>query len=207
MAIGNYIKNLRTARGLSQEELGRMVGVQRAAVQKWESGKTTNLKRETIKKLAEFFGVSPAAFIAESIKQEDVSTTHISVPVYGYIPAGIPMEAIEDVLGYEDIPADWARGNKSFFALKIKGDSMYPNYLDGDVIIFEKTDTAESGKDVAVFISNMEATFKRLERSFDGITIKPLNPSYPPRTFTNEEVVSLPVRILGVARELRRQAL
>jgi len=207
MAIGNYIRNLRTARGLSQEELGKMVGVQRAAVQKWESGKTTNLKRETIKKLAEFFGVSPAAFIAESIKPSEIDESHIHVPVYGYIPAGIPMEAIEDILGYEDIPADWARGNKSFFALKIKGDSMYPNYLDGDVIIFEKTETAESGKDVAVFISNMEATFKRLERTLDGITIRPLNPSYPPRTFTNSEIISLPVRILGVARELRRQTL
>lgn len=207
MAIGNYIRNLRTARGLSQEELGKMVGVQRAAVQKWESGKTTNLKRETIKKLAEFFGVSPAAFIAESIKASDIDESHIHVPVYGYIPAGIPMEAIEDILGYEDIPADWARGNKSFFALKIKGDSMYPNYLDGDVVIFEKTDTAESGKDVAVFISNLEATFKRLERTLEGITIRPLNPSYPPRTFTNSEIISLPVRILGVARELRRQAL
>lgn len=207
MAIGNYIKSLRTAKGLSQEELGKMVGVQRAAVQKWESGKTTNLKRETIKKLAEFFGVSPAAFIAESIKLNEIEATHIPVPVYGYIPAGIPMEAIEDVLGYEDIPADWARGNKSFFALKIKGDSMYPNYLDGDVIIFEKTDTADSGKDVAVFINNSEATFKRLERTLEGITIKPLNPSYPPRSFTNDEVLNLPVRILGVARELRRQTL
>lgn len=207
MAIGDYIRNLRIAKGLSQEELGKMVGVQRAAVQKWESGKTRNLKRETIKMLAEFFNVSPAAFIAESIKQPEVSQSHIPIPVYGYIPAGIPMEAIEDVLGYEDIPADWARGNKSFFALKIKGDSMYPNYLDGDVIIFEKTETADSGKDVAVFISNQEATFKRLERSFEGITIRPLNPSYPPRTFSNEEIISLPVRILGVARELRRQTL
>ena len=109
MAIGNYIRNLRTAKGLSQEELGKMVGVQRAAVQKWESGKTKNLKRETIKMLSEFFGVSPASFIAESMKTDDISESHIHVPVYGYIPAGIPMEAIEDVLGYEDIPADWAR--------------------------------------------------------------------------------------------------
>ena len=117
------------------------------------------------------------------------------------------MEAIEDILGYEDIPLSWARGDKKFFALKIKGDSMYPNYLDGDIIIFEKTETAETGRDVAVIIGDLEATFKRLERKPDGITIKPLNPAYPPRTFTNEEIKELPVRILGVAKELRRQTL
>ena len=207
MAIGNYIKNLRAAKGLSQEELGRVVGVQRAAVQKWESGTTQNLKMETIKKLAEFFEVSPASFIAEGAKEEPISETHISVPVFGYIPAGIPMEAIEDILGYEDIPSNWAKGNKSFFALKIKGDSMYPNYLDGDIVIFEKAETAETGKDVAVMINGSDATFKRLERRMDGITIRPLNPSYPPRSFSNEEIKNLPVRIIGVARELRRQTL
>lgn len=207
MAIGSYIRNLRLAQGLSQDQLGKLVGVQRAAVQKWESGKTQNLKRETIKLLAEYFGVSPASFIAESIKSEPFADAHISVPVYGFIPAGIPMEAIEDILGYEDIPLSWGRGDKDFFALKIKGDSMYPNYLDGDIIIFEKTETAETGRDVAVIIGDGEATFKRLERKPDGITIRPLNPAYPPRTFSNEEIKELPVRVLGVAKELRRQTL
>lgn len=206
MAIGAYIKNLRVAKGISQEELGKIVGVQRAAVQKWESGKTQNLKRETLKKLAEFFGVSPATFIKEGISENPIEETHISVPVYGYIPAGVPMEAIEDILGYEDVPSNWARGNKEFFALKIKGDSMYPNYLPGDIVIFEKAETAESGKDVAVMISGDEATFKRLERRADGVTIHPLNPSYPPRTFTNKEIKDFPVRIIGIAKELRRKA-
>ncbi len=206
MAIGTYIKNLRVAKGLSQEELGNIVGVQRAAVQKWESGKTQNLKRDTLKKLAEFFGVSPATFIAEGSFENPVEESHISVPVYGYIPAGVPMEAIEEVLGYEDVPSNWARGNKEFFALKIKGDSMYPNYLPGDIVIFEKAETAETGKDVAVMINGDEATFKRIERRIDGVTIHPLNPSYPPRTFSNTEIRDLPVRIIGIAKELRRKA-
>lgn len=65
MNVGNYIKELRISRGLSQEELGKIVGVQRAAVQKWEAGKVYNLKRETILKLAEYFGVTPASFFSE----------------------------------------------------------------------------------------------------------------------------------------------
>lgn len=65
MNVGNYIKELRISRGLSQEELGKIVGVQRAAVQKWEAGKVYNLKRETILKLAEYFGVTHASFFSE----------------------------------------------------------------------------------------------------------------------------------------------
>lgn len=64
MDVGEYIKELRSSRGLTQEELGKIVGVQRAAVQKWESGMTQNLKRVTIQILADYFSVSPATFFS-----------------------------------------------------------------------------------------------------------------------------------------------
>ncbi|MBQ2968442.1 MAG: helix-turn-helix domain-containing protein [Clostridia bacterium] len=209
MNVGSYIKELRQARNLTQEELGNIVGVQRAAVQKWECGKTRNLKRDTIKKLADFFGVDASKFIEDSTNVEPVhfSEQAVKIPVFGYIPAGIPIEAIEDVLDYESIPADWMSGDKDYFALKIKGDSMYPNYLDGDVVIFEKTCTAENGKDVAIMINGGDATFKRLKIMEDGILLVPLNPNYETRFIKNEEVDTLPARIIGVAKELRRQGL
>lgn len=71
MQVGQYIKYLRESRNLTQEELGKIIGVQRAAVQKWESGKVQNLKRETIKKLADFFGVPASSFI-DSEEQTDI---------------------------------------------------------------------------------------------------------------------------------------
>lgn len=67
MEVGTYIKHLRTQKGLSQEELGKIVGVQRAAVQKWECGATQNLKKDIIKKLASFFDVSPIMFIENKL--------------------------------------------------------------------------------------------------------------------------------------------
>ena len=63
MIVGEYIKQLRIASGLTQEELGKLLGVKRAAVNKWESGMVQNLKRTTIQKLADVFQVSPASFI------------------------------------------------------------------------------------------------------------------------------------------------
>lgn len=75
MNIGNYIKSLRISKGISQEELGKIVGVQKAAVYKWESGKVQNLKRATIQKLAEYFEVTPSSFIEEDVTCADVLLT------------------------------------------------------------------------------------------------------------------------------------
>ena len=78
--VGLYIKRLREERGLTQEQLGEIVGVQKAAVQKWESGTTRNLKRKVMKILSDYFEVSPASFIIDSNKgaEEDKIMTVLS---------------------------------------------------------------------------------------------------------------------------------
>lgn len=129
----------------------------------------------------------------------------IRVPVLGAIPAGIPLEAIQDPEGYEEISSDMARGGKEYFGLKVKGDSMSPVYLDGDVLIFRVQDSCESGQDCAVMVNGDEATFKRVRLSPNGVTLQPLNPTYAPMSYSNQEVADLPVRILGVVVELRRK--
>lgn len=67
MTVGEYIKELRLSKNLTQEDLGRIAGVKKAAVQKWESGQTQNLKRTTIKVLADYFNVSAADFVRNDI--------------------------------------------------------------------------------------------------------------------------------------------
>ena len=129
----------------------------------------------------------------------------IRVPVLGTIPAGIPLEAIEDVQGWEEIPSGMGRGGKEYIGLKVSGDSMSPVYLDGDVLILRVQDTCESGQDCAVMVNGEDATFKRVRLSPSGITLQPLNPAYAPMSYTNQEVNDLPVRILGVVVELRRK--
>lgn len=66
MSIGATIKKLRLERELTQGELGELLGVKKAAVQKWESGQVQNLKHSTIKSLCEIFNVNPIVFIFES---------------------------------------------------------------------------------------------------------------------------------------------
>lgn len=130
----------------------------------------------------------------------------VQIKVYGTIPAGIPVEAIEDVVDTEEIPTAWLQGDREYFALRIKGDSMYPQYLEGDIVIFRKTSTCETGDDCVVYVNGQDATLKRIKRYEDGsLSLCPLNTSYSPCTFTAKQVQELPITIGGVAVELRRK--
>ena len=128
-----------------------------------------------------------------------------TINVYGTIPAGIPMECIEDIVDTEEITEDMLKGDREYFGLKIKGDSMYPEYLDGDIIILEKVADAESGSDCVVMVNGEDGTFKRIYKTESGLILQPLNSTYQPLNFTNEEIIKLPVRIIGKVVELRRK--
>lgn len=132
--------------------------------------------------------------------------TSLRIPVLGTIPAGIPLEAIEDIHDWEEIPAAWADGGREYFGLQVKGDSMYPQYLEGDTVILRKATTCDSGDDCAVLVNGDEATLKRVFLHEGGaIELRPVNTAYPPRTYSSAEVEALPVQIIGVVVELRRK--
>lgn len=83
---------------------------------------------------------------------------------------------------------------------------MYPKYLDGDTVILRKQSICDSGDDCAVMVNGDDSTLKRVILHCDGsLEIRPENPSYPPRTYSPEEIASLPVSIAGVVVELRRK--
>ena len=153
--------------------------------------------------LAHDMGDSPQMHFEQS-PAELLAKKYTRIHVYGSVPAGVPTEALEDIVDFEDIPTEWLRGGQEYFGLKVKGDSMYPVYLDGDTIIVRKQPTCESGEDCVVYVNGYEATLKRVQLLPDGLRLQPLNPNYPPQTFTKEEVQALPVGIAGVVVELRR---
>ncbi len=197
------LKELRESRHISQKELSSKFGYAQNTLSNWENG-NREPDFDTAQKLADFFGVTVDYLLGRTDEIRASSGDVLRIPVYGTIPAGIPMEAIEYILDIVEAPADWSRGGKEYFALRVKGDSMSPIYLDGDTIIFMKTPCCDSGKDCCVMVNGSDATFKRVFINERGITLQPLNPAYEPRFFTNEEAAELPVKILGVVKELRR---
>lgn len=122
----------------------------------------------------------------------------------GSVPAGIPLEAIEDVVDWEDIPIEWTKGGKEFFSLRVKGDSMYPKFIEGDTIILRKEDDCENGDICAVYVNGYDATLKKVVKKQDCIILQPLNNAYEPKVFDYNDELN-PIRIAGVVVEIRRK--
>ncbi len=129
----------------------------------------------------------------------------IKIPVLGKVPAGTPIEAIQDVIGYENIPATMLNSGENYFALKIDGNSMSPDYKNGDIIIVKQQEDCNSGDDCVVMVNGDDATFKRVIKQNNAIILKPLNNEYEPYYFTLKEIITKPVKIIGVAIEIRRK--
>ena len=196
MNIGNLIKKLRTEKGYSQEQLGNMLGVQRAAVQKWECGTVKNLKRDTIIKLSEIFDVPPASFIDTDYMNYNniISFPKMNrIPLVGTIACGTPVLATENLDGEVTVPEEI----NADFALRCKGDSMIDaRIMNGDIVYIRQQPTVESGEIAAVLIDE-EATLKRVYISEDAITLVACNPKYQPFVYTGEQLSD--IRILGKA--------
>lgn len=205
MKTSEKIKKLRTAKNLSQEALGELVGVQKAAINKYETGRVRNIKRSTLQKLANALGVAPADLLddEEANVTPYAPTNSARIPVYGSIPAGIPLEAIDNIEGYVDVPDEWLKSGDQYFALKVKGDSMTPKYLDGDLILLKRQPDCESGQDAAVRVDGGSATLKKVIKQQFGIILQPLNSDYEPMMYDyNDE--NNPIEIMGVVVQLRR---
>lgn len=211
--IGNKIRYLREQRNLTQEEIAEYLNTTPQTISRYEIGdRKTN--QDILFKLAEYFKVSindffpPLSFDNASIA--DISSDNtIQIPVLGSIKAGTPIEAQEDILEYVDIPTEWTKGGKLYYGLKISGDSMYPKYNENDIVIFEHIEDFVSAqkKDCAVMVNGFDATFKNVTITENGITLVPLNinnsDNYQPTFYDNEQINSLPVKIVGIAREKR----
>lgn len=197
------LKEARKAKGLTQTEVAHIIGITQNGYSNWETGKN-RVDAVSLNRLAELYGVSVDYLLGTSDIPENGT---IRIPVLGSVPAGIPLEAIEDIIDWEEIPQSMAAGGKEYFALEVKGDSMWPDYLPGDVVIVRKQPTCNSGDDCVVYVNGYDATLKqvRLNDADQSLTIIPRNQSYPPRTFSREEIQSLPVTIAGVVVELRRK--
>ncbi|MGN0960619.1 MAG: LexA family protein [Christensenellales bacterium] len=198
------LRELRKSANLTQMQLADILHVAYGTVAMWETNKRQP-DFDMMKTIADFFGVSIDYLIGRS-EENTKKTGIIKIPVYGTIPAGIPTEMIDNsfIEDYEEIPGDMCRGGCTYFGLKVKGDSMYPEFRNGDTLILKKQEDCESGEFCAVSINHTESTFKKVIKQANGITLQPLNPAYEPLFFTTQEVIDLPITILGVIKEVRR---
>ena len=195
----NRLKDARKAKGLTQTEVAQYIGIGQGGYSYWESGRS-KIDSHSLSRLAELFDVSVDYLLGNDDTPKKRSS--VRIPVLGRVAAGIPIDAIEDVLDYEEIDQETASLGE-FFGLRLIGASMEPRMREGDVVIVRKQDTAETGDTVVVLINGDSATVKRIKKEPSGITLIPNNPAYDPMYYSNHDIETLPVRILGKVVELR----
>lgn len=204
--IASRLKYCREANHKTQEQIGKLCGVHKSTVSRWESGETDKIGLPTLALLAELYHVSVAWLSGKDvpmIDDETVKKQHSKkIPVLGRVAAGYPVEAVENIIDYEEISEEMARSGE-YFALQVKGDSMLPRFADGDIVIVRKQEDIDSGDIAIMLVNGDEATIKKVQKFENGINLIPSNPAYDVMTFTKKEIISLPVVCLGKVVELR----
>lgn len=198
------LKELRELNKLSQKKLSQKMNVAQSTVAMWENGKNKP-EFQTLLKLSELFNVSVDYLTGSAELSSNYDTNPkkgIKIPVLGRVAAGIPIEAIEDVLDFEEITPEMASKGEHF-ALQIKGDSMEPRIKDGDVVIVRRQSDVDSGQIAIVLVNGDDATCKKYVKHDNGISLISMNPAYSPMFYTCEEVEKKPIVILGRVIELR----
>ena len=191
-----------TEYGKSQKEDAEAIGVIPSTFNTWCQGIALP-RMGKVQALSDYFGINKSDLIDDkSALIGKTPSKGFSVNVLGRVAAGIPIEAITDIIDTEEISQDLAKTGE-FFGLQIHGDSMEPRMYEGDVVIVRQQDDAESGDIVIAMVNGYDATCKRLMKYAGGISLISLNSKYDPMMFTNQEIEEKPVRIIGKVVELR----
>lgn len=196
------LRSLREAKKMSQNDVAKILGISRTAYVKYETGESRPIRK--LNELSTLFNVSTDYILGNEDKAIIKSGRGVRIPVLGRVVAGIPIEAVEEILDYEEITPELAATGE-FFALQVRGDSMLPKLEEGDVVIVKKQADVETGDIAIVLVNGDEATIKQVKKVDGGIMLYGFNPDvYEPHFYSNQQIQELPVRILGKVIESRR---
>ena len=196
--FSNNLQRWSSIRGIKQIDVMNKFNLSSSTVSDWYNGKKYP-RMDVVQKLAFFLDVE----LSDLVEEPKLNNNN-RIPIFSKIPAGIPIELIEDVIDYEELDPKMFTGDKEYFGVRVSGDSMYPDYRDKDILICEKSSDCESGQDCIVMINGNDGTFKRVKKTNEGIILQPLNPNYEIKFYSNKEIAELPIIIIGVVKEIRR---
>lgn len=210
--IGDKIRSERMSQDITQRELAQKTGINVSVLNRIENG-DRSARDDEIKIISDVLGIS-ADYLIGRTHNKTVSPPNTTrrIDIFGSVPAGIPIEAIQEVEDWEDIDLSQApfSAHKDYIGLRVKGDSMYPKYLEGDYIIVEINPQPESGKDCVVYVNGYDATLKTVVKNNyvddrgnikTSYTLIPINPKYETKTYAENDE---PIVILGQVVQVRR---
>ena len=214
--LGRYLKSIRNIKDLSLREVNKLTNISYTHLNMIENGKR-NVTPALLRNLANLYNLDyidlyeKAGYIdlienekKSKIKTDILGNAVTTIPIVGSVKAGYNYLAEENWIGTVDVETSLVGDGKDFFALKVKGDSMSPILMENDIIIVKRQDDFENSDIVVALINGDEATVKKAKRSDNSILLQPLNTNYEPLIFTNDEMKSIPVKIIGVVKQLKR---
>ena len=179
----NIVRELRKKKGIQQKELALTLGVSQPTISDWEANKK-DPSGDRLRKLADYFGVDELVILGKGVVDLNSPTQQLDdfialgrsvLPIIGDIACGEPILAEQNIEGYADLP----EGVHADFALRCKGDSMTPTFLNGDLVLIRRQPEVENGQIAAISI-NGEATLKHVYMRESGLMLVADNPSYDP---------------------------
>lgn len=167
-------------------------------------------KLTTVKYASEIFNVNPLWLMGYDVdkyvtKKDILGNPVVPIPLVGTVKAGYNYLAQENWIGTVDVETSLVGDGKDYFALKVKGDSMAPVFIEDDIVIIKKQNDCENNEFAVVIINGDEGTLKKIKKTDNGIILQPLNPAYGPVMYTKEEMETIPIIIVGVVKQLKRE--
>ncbi|MDF1728008.1 MAG: transcriptional repressor LexA [Sulfitobacter sp.] len=163
-------------------------------------------------KLPESLGGAPAPGFTPRVIEGDlpdqappatarpITTEAVELPVMGQIAAGVPIEAINQVISHVSVPGGMVSASGSHYALEVRGDSMIEAGInDGDVVVIRETAVADDGDIVVALVEDSEATLKTFRRKGSSIALEAANPAYETRVLPSDRV-KVQGRLVGLIR-------
>lgn len=213
--LADVIIRARERKGYSLRQLGDIAGINYSAVSRIEHGGTKSPSPRLLKPLAEALDLSFEELLVlagyldakddvknEVLGSEPSITKSIKIPILGEVVAGVPLEAVEIFEDYIEISESMAR-NGDYFALRVKGDSMEPRMVAGDILVVKKQSDVNSGDVAIVLVAGENATVKKFFKHDGGISLQSYNPNYDPMFFTKRQVSEMPVEVIGKVVQIR----
>lgn len=203
--FANRLNRAIILRNIKPIELSEKTGIDKSKISSYMSGRY-KAKQDGVYLLAQALNVSEVWLMGYDVPMESIpikKIDKIKIPVLGKVKAGYNYLAQENIIGYESI--DNVSDPENYYALQVTGDSMEPLFSDGDIAIVHKQDDFDSGNTCIILVNGDEATVKKVVKMDDGIDLIAMNPYYPVRHFTKNEMNEIPVKIIGKVVEARKR--
>lgn len=211
--FSNRLKTAMRIRNIKATELSSKTGIAKSSLSEYINGKY-EAKQDGVYLLAKALNVNEAWLMGCNVPMErttddilkkigaiplsDIET--IKIPILGTVKAGYNYLAQENIVDYIAFKVN-GTDTENYYALNVVGDSMEPLFDDGDTVIVHKQNDFRNGENCVVLINGDEATIKKVYKGNTGLELKAVNPYYPPRIFTEEEIKKLPVKVIGVVEK------